>query len=327
MELRRMNLFLFSNVSERIKFLSELEFEHGTEEIALETAMLDFTFHPSFVFRGGIILAPIGGFNQNHDSPRWDFIERPLVATEIIPSTLSEVGFGFNGKFYRKNWGFTYDAYLVNGLGANVIFNEDGRTSLKHGKHEGLFAEDNNGVPSFTGKIAAKHLKYGEVGLSYYGGVYNSYKVDGEQVEEKRNLAIYALDFSSSAVKNLTINGEFAFSTIDLPDDLSEFFGDKQWGGYVEGVYSIYKGNVFGYESSVVNLNLRLEQVDFNVGTFSETGASRGDQIKAIATGISWRPGTSTVLKLNYRYHWQKDVLNNPVQRSAGIQFGIATYF
>jgi len=89
MELRRFNLFLFSQVSQRIRFFSELEFEHGTEEIALETALIDFQLGRGLVLRGGVILTPIGYLNQNHDSPRWDFVERPLVTTDIIPSTLS----------------------------------------------------------------------------------------------------------------------------------------------------------------------------------------------------------------------------------------------
>ena len=41
MELRRFNIFLYSAISPRVRFLSELEFEHGTEEIALETALVD----------------------------------------------------------------------------------------------------------------------------------------------------------------------------------------------------------------------------------------------------------------------------------------------
>jgi len=79
MELRRFNIFLFSQISERIRFLSELEFEHGTEEIALETALVDVQVRPSLIVRAGIILPPLGYFNQNHDSPKWDFVERPLV--------------------------------------------------------------------------------------------------------------------------------------------------------------------------------------------------------------------------------------------------------
>ncbi|MGI9543843.1 MAG: hypothetical protein ACR2MX_11320, partial [Cyclobacteriaceae bacterium] len=60
MELRRFNIFLYTSIANRIKFLSELEFEHGTEEIALETALIDFEIDPSFIFRGGIVLPPIG---------------------------------------------------------------------------------------------------------------------------------------------------------------------------------------------------------------------------------------------------------------------------
>src|SRR3972149_5871228 len=47
MELRRFNIFLYSDIGSRIKFLSELEFEHGTEEISLETALMDFEFNPA----------------------------------------------------------------------------------------------------------------------------------------------------------------------------------------------------------------------------------------------------------------------------------------
>ena len=55
MELRRFNLFIYSSISRRIKFLSELEFEHGTKEIALETAQIDFTLNTAFNLRGGVI--------------------------------------------------------------------------------------------------------------------------------------------------------------------------------------------------------------------------------------------------------------------------------
>ena len=89
MEMRRFNIFFYSTIIPRIKFLAELEFEHGTEEIALETAQVDFEFNTALVFRAGILLVPIGAFNQNHDSPRWEFVERPLVDTQIIPTTFS----------------------------------------------------------------------------------------------------------------------------------------------------------------------------------------------------------------------------------------------
>ena len=64
MELRRFNVFLFSQVSPRLRLLAELEFEHGTEEIALETALVDLRIRPELVLCAGIILPPLGVFLQ-----------------------------------------------------------------------------------------------------------------------------------------------------------------------------------------------------------------------------------------------------------------------
>ena len=134
MEMRRFNIFLFSKISKRVKFLSELEFEHGTEEIALETAQLDFEFSPFLNFRAGIILPEIGLVNSNHDSPKWEIIDRPLSSTSIIPSTLSEVGFGLFGNLNSGNQFINYHLYATNGLQDGIILNEEGRTHIASGK-------------------------------------------------------------------------------------------------------------------------------------------------------------------------------------------------
>ena len=326
MEMRRFNIFLYSTIIPRVKFLAELEFEHGTEEIALETAQVDFEFNPALVFRAGVILVPIGAYNQNHDSPKWDFVERPLVSTQIIPSTLSDVGFGLNGKLFSNSLMFTYDAYIVNGLSDGIILNEEGRTFLQSGKSEDVLGEDNNGSPSVTGRVAARYRNLGEIGLSYYRGIYNSYRVEGEQVEEKRNVRIFAIDFNSEILK-VKINGEFAFNSIDVPADIAEIYGEKQWGGYVEILYPLLRRKLFGFENASLNAGVRLERVDYNDGTFSTTGENIFDDVNALAFSLAYRPSENTVLRANYRHHWIRDNLGNPAVKSAGFQFGIATYF
>jgi hypothetical protein len=85
---KRFNLFTFAPVSDRVRVASEIEFEEGGEEIALELAILDFEIHEAFTIRGGVILSPLGRFNLSHDSPVNPLIDRPLVSTGIIPSTL-----------------------------------------------------------------------------------------------------------------------------------------------------------------------------------------------------------------------------------------------
>ena len=326
MELRRFNIFLYSTIARRIKFLSELEFEHGTEEISLETALIDFEIHPAFNVRTGILVVPIGAYNINHDSPKWEFIERPLVTTHLIPSTHSEVGFGFHGKLYGRQKIFTYDAYLVNGLQDGIILNSEGRTFLPAGKDPAIFGQDNNGQPMLATKVAFRHRKFGEVGISYYGGIYNSYKLDGVPITSKKNLSLYALDFNTQ-IGPAVINGELAAMRLQLPTALGPAFGHRQAGGYMEVVYTALKKTILGYPQTAFNINLRVEALDYNIGTFSETGRRRYDEIRAIVPGLSIRPSLNTVLRTNYRYHWMRDLLGNPTSRTAGIQLGFASYF
>lgn len=326
MELRRFNVFLFSQVSRRVRFLSELEFEHGTEEIALETALVDVRVLPALTLRAGVILPPVGYFNQNHDSPRWDFVERPLVSTTIIPSTLSEIGGGVLGSLALAGGVASYDAYLTNGLGDGVVGNGLGRTDIPSGKGDELLGEDNNGSPAVSGRVAFRRPGLGEVGVSYYGGYYNSFRVEGEEVDERRWLGITALDAGAS-VGVVDVRGELAYATVDVPPGLTEVFGDTQWGAHVDLVVPLWRPAPAGYEEAVVAGALRLERVDYNAGTFASTGEGIGEEITAVVLGLSFRPTPGTVFRANYRRHWTRDFARNPVIRGAGFQLGFATYF
>jgi len=98
MQFRQLNLFTQSSLmNNRLNFLLNVEFDPTDQQISLREAALDFRFIEGFNLRGGIVLPPIGYFNQNGDSPNSDFIDFPLSSTTIIPSLLSEAGFGFHG--------------------------------------------------------------------------------------------------------------------------------------------------------------------------------------------------------------------------------------
>ncbi|MEP2025540.1 MAG: hypothetical protein ABJH98_04555 [Reichenbachiella sp.] len=326
MELRRFNIFLFATVHERVKFISELEFEHGTEEIALETALLDFEIHPAFVFRMGILLPPIGYFNQNHDSPKWEFIDRPLVSTDVIPSTLSEMGMGFYGKVPVGKHKMTYELYITNGLQAGIIANTENRTFLGAGKSEEMFAEDNNGVPSLSSRVAFNVSGLGEFGVSGYSGIYNEFEIEGESVDDKRRVSLFALDYNFQLAK-LKLIGETAWAFIDIPDAYGQQFGKKQVGTHLDLIYPILKRDILGWKSVTLNLINRLEYVDYNVDEFESTESNIYDEIYAIVPGLSLRFSSNTLLRFNYRRHWERDFLGNPVSKTAGVQFGFASYF
>ena len=327
-QMRRVSIFISSSIARRIKFLTEIEFEDGAKEINIEFASVDFEFAPLLNLRGGIVMNPIGAFNQNHDGPKWEFVDRPISATQMLPATFSNAGFGVYGKKYAKDWVYAYEAYLTNGFDERIIDNEQNKTFLPATKENPeRFEESFNGSMLFTGKIALRNNKIGEIGISYMSGAYNKFKDDGIVLDKKRNANILAIDFNTTLPTKTYINGEWAFVNIDLPQTFTEQFGRKQQGGFVDIVQPILKKPWFGFESSVLNAAVRLEYVDWNRGNFKSTGGNISDHVYSIVPAISWRPTSQTVFRLNYRYNWQTDFLGNPPSKLAGIQFGLSTYF
>ena len=328
-QMRRLTLFVASTINKGIKFLTEIEFEDGAKEISVEYASVDFELAPLLNLRGGILLNPIGSFNQNHDGPKWEFIDRPISATQMLPATFSNVGFGVYGKKYKKDWVYGYEAFLTNGFNDKIISNTKNKTFLPATKESNnRFEESSNGIPLFTGKIAVKNRKIGELGLSYMGGIYNKFEEDGLVLDKKRKVDVWAIDFSTQLPKlHTAINAEWAWVNVDIPETYTEQFGSKQLGGFIDFVQPIVQKPLFGFEKSVLNLALRLEYVDWNNGKFKSTGGNISEEIFSILSAISWRPTPQTVLRLNYRYTWQKDILGNPPSRLAGFLFGLSTYF
>ncbi|OQP54519.1 hypothetical protein A4H97_21330 [Niastella yeongjuensis] len=328
-QMRRLTLFVSSAISKRIKFLSEIEFEDGTKEINIEFASVDFELSPLLNFRGGVVMNPIGAFNQNHDGPKWEFIDRPISATQMLPATWSNVGFGIFGKKYVKDWVYAYEAYFTNGFDDQIINNAEGKTFLPASKtNADRFEESFNGSPLFTGKVAVKNRKIGELGLSYMGGIYNKYQEDGLTLDKKRPVNVFAIDFNTTLPKSKTyINGEWAWVHVDVPDTYTEQFGRNQQGGFVDIVQPVIKKPMMGFEKAVLNVALRLEYVDWNKGSFKSTGGNISDEVFAFVPAISWRPTPQTVIRLNYRHNTQHDILGNPPSKIAGFQFGFSTYF
>jgi hypothetical protein len=328
-QMRRLTLFVASSIYRRIKFLSEIEFEDGTKEINIEFASVDIEFHPLLNLRGGVVMNPIGAFNQNHDGPKWEFIDRPISATQMLPATWSNVGFGVYGKLYQNNWVYAYEAYLTNGFDDKIILNAENKTFLPASKQNpDRFEESFNGQPLLTAKTALKNKSVGELGLSYMGGVYNKFQDDGLRFDDKRRLHVIAIDFNTTLPLTKTwVNAEWAFVNVDVPDSYSQQYGEHQQGGFIDIVQPLIRKPIFGFERSVVNFAFRTEYVDWNKGSFRETGENIREDFVSVVPGLSWRPTSQTVIRLNYRYNWQTDIFGNPPVKSAGFQMGFSSYF
>src|SRR2546425_600472 len=193
--------FFYADVTDRIKVASELEIEHGIRsksndgsgiEVSLEFATIDYLMREPINFRAGIVLLPVGKFNLLHDSPLNDLSDRPLVATAIIPSTLSETGAGFYGTFYPTRLSkLDYELYVTQGFngyrtnGTPVITAENGLRSARQRvastADDGL---DNNNGKAAVGRVAFSPILGIEIGGSGYFGSYDP--------ASKRPLAILA---------------------------------------------------------------------------------------------------------------------------------------
>ena len=101
----------------------------------------------------------------------------------------------------------------------------------------------------------------------------------------------------------------------------------RQWGAFVDAVAPVWYPRVFGMRGATVNVALRVEYVDYNVGSFFSTGLPIRDDVFAVVPGVSFRPIAGTVFKANYVRQWSRDLLGNPTARLGGYQFGVATYF
>lgn len=327
-QIPRLTVFMSATIRQRIKFMTEIEFEEGGKEVNIEFAALDIELHPLLNLRGGVIMNPIGSFNQNHDGPKWEFVDRPISSTTIIPSTWSNVGFGLFGKIARKNWVWAYEAYLSNGFNDQIIDNTENRTWFPAVKlNTDRFEESFNGTPLKTAKMAIRHRKIAELGVSWINGVYNKFQNDGIHLDRKRYLNFLALDLNTTLRSKTIINGEWVWAWIDIPSTFSQQFGNRQQGGFIDIVQPIIKGRILGWSESVINVAGRGEYADYNVGSFAENNSRIADHIYGASLALSFRPAPQTVIRANYRYQWQTDFLGNPATRTGGIQFGFSTYF
>ncbi|MBR9859164.1 hypothetical protein GYB22_00135 [bacterium] len=322
----RLTLFIASSAHRKLRFLSELEIENGGEELTIEFAAVDLLLHPLLNLRSGVIMNPIGAFNQNHDGPKWEFIKRPIAMTQLLPATWSNPGVGSYGKWTKSNFSFGYEYYLSHGFNSTIIDNSEARTFLPAAKADKTrFTETLNGKVMQTAKLAGRYKNF-ELGLSYMGGVYNNPVVDELSLENERKQHCYDIDFSFQTT-DLQVVGEWVYIQVDVPETYNRQYGNSQTGGFLDIIYPFYKRPVFGFNDAVFNAALRFEYVDWNLQNFEETNEPIGDELTALVLGISFRPVQTAVFRINYRFQQEVDLFGNPPANTRGIEIGVASYF
>ena len=314
-QLKRFNLFTYSVINSRIRISSEFEFEEGGEEIKIELGVIDFEIREELNFRAGIILSPLGRFNLSHDGPVNELTDRPLVTTELIPSTLSEPGMGFWGSFYPSAKSrITYELYAVNGFNDGLINGAETRTN--QGKPS--LAEDNNTVPAVVGRVAFSPLSGLELASSFHVGQYNVSTQGGGSIADREYLKIIATDWEYHR-NRFHFVGEYAYASIGLPTGFQGFLADSQQGYYVQTGYRFLTGLSSTFPQSSLTGIVRVGSVDFDTAT-------KGDSHRRVTLGLNFRPIEDTVFKFDYQINTEYDPLNVSTPGRAFL-FSVATYF
>ena len=348
--------FIYSDVSDRVKFATEIEIEHGGPQtqdgvfggdkrgdLKIEFATLDFLMTDWLNYRGGIILAPLGKFNLVHDSPLQDLSDRPMVDTFIIPTTLSESGMGFFGTVYPSELSkLDYEIYLVNGFqsvrgSTSVLTGDTGSASeiqdfIKDSR--GSKQVDNNTNFAVLGRVAYSPFLGLEIGASAHSGYIDD--------SDSNRMTIKAVDWTYQR-GGFELVGEYAHASIqregflDDGTEKSDVMAGDMWGFYAEPRYhfmpQILKdvAPTFFTDNSTFTAVLRMGYVDINQPT---NVAFEGDIRRSRLTpGINFRYTEDTVFKLEYQFNGEHGRRVNAgdsrgtSQSNDSLVFSVATYF
>lgn len=341
---RRVIIFVGSQIHERLRFTSEIEFEFGGTpfktdvpgvnvpgEVKLEQAYLDFLVRPEIAFRAGVLLIPFGWFNLNHDPPLQDFTTRPIVDTSIIPTTWFDVGAGFFGRVDAGPIGLTYEAYLFNGLG-DEIFDGFG-TSLARNFDQ---PPDNNDDKAFVARVVVTPpLPRGLGGLDAGFSVFTG-KWDDEGDER---ITMLALDlFYSTGDLGHVLDGALRLGPVELVgegvlaylDDGANALGQpvptRMEGLWAETRFHLWPAALndtflgAGFAEPTFTLAARYAVADTNTDVTTAAGDRR-----VWSFALNYRPVEGTVLGIEY--HVDADGRDGGAVQDDGFVASFSSFF
>ncbi|MEC4672934.1 MAG: hypothetical protein VST68_01975, partial [Nitrospirota bacterium] len=162
----KLELLISGQIHDRIRFYNEIDLGVPDGEAKAEQAYVDLLLSQWINLRGGVLLIPFGKFNLDHFDPRRDLTDRPIVATQIVPTTWSDLGVSLFGLIpISQDLKSTYEIQVINGLMSTFTPASEGLQPAKT-----TLGKDNNGDKAVVGRGTLKFLDQYEIGFSGYNG-------------------------------------------------------------------------------------------------------------------------------------------------------------
>ena len=347
---QRLVPFIYADITDHIKFATEIEIERGGTNapqgtdgsMQIEFAQIDYLVTEAINMRAGILLMPVGKFNLLHDSPLNDLVDRPMVSRIVIPSTWFEAGAGIYGTLYPSSRSkLDYELYAVNGMSQTA----GGITDAGVRNARGSVSRDRDDNKAVVGRLAFSPMLGIEVAGSGYHG---TYKPSAGAVGTGR-ISVFALDWALQRGP-FEIIGESAWSRISNNNATgvagSGIGPAGMQGYYIQGNYHFMPEFLKKWapshftDASTFTAVVRWEQVDTDTDDRTRNAPNTSGnkrELERLTLGLNFRPIEDTVFKFDWQFNTQKNATglvnagdmgnaNSPMNGN-GFLIQAATYF
>lgn len=286
---------------------SEIEYEHGGNEVSVEFLTIDYIWRDEINFRAGNLLVPMGFVNEIHEPNFFFGAERPEIERLILPSTWHENGAGIWGRIADR---IEYRAWVINGFDAQSFTS----SGLRGGRQGGAEAIANDFA--FVGRVDVDVMNGLEVGGSVYTGQ-SGQEQSSDASGTERDLpdaqtTIYELHAQYKAY-GASLRALWTEAFIDEAGRLSRVLAlgttsaiaQQMRGWYVEAGYDLMP---LFFEAPRMSLEpfFRFERYDTQ-REVADLGFDR-DRTKDVdlyVAGIQFKPIPQIVFKLDFRHFEQ----------------------
>ena len=308
MDAHRYVLFFGYDFTDKVRFRSEFELEHGLVkdtadgsnggEVELEQMYIEMDHTDNLTSRVGVMLIPVGILNENHEPPTFYGVERNEVEKYILPTTWWGGGAQL---VYKMNNGVTLEAMVHEGLAVDT---DTGY--IRGGRQKSANAVANDWAYTLRATYT------GFPGLK--ASVFFNHQTDatassGDNLEE---LDIMGASAIYGFGDGFEVRALYAQAEFEGKDESGSFFTD----GFDE------------QQGTFLEVSKRFGNLGFFVNSSNVSGEKRSRQYNVMQYGVQWwYPGNSNAsLKVNW-YDKEHDNDSDSGSDADGVHLGVGYVF
>jgi len=304
-DFHRFVIYLGHRFDDRLSFRSELEIEHGGEEVELEQAFLEYSYRRWLGLRGGLLLVPIGILNAYHEPPTFHGVERNTVDTVLVPTTWGEGGAALFGEPID---GLRYQVAFFNGLNAGGF---SGNSGIRGGRSATSESASNDGA-------VAVRLDYSPILGLDAGATYFEGGAGRQEIEESVSIRLVEADVRFQRM-GIGVRAQVVRAWIEGAEALNDYLTAgadpvAPIGSQLEGYYAELAYDVFSIPREILPILGEFELHPFVRYEHTNTqlempGAYLIDDSfdRSITTaGLTFKPVSKVAIKADYQWTWTK---------------------